>query len=419
MSHFLLVRNANQLLSLRGEGLRRGQAMSDLGMIRGGAVLIRNEKIVAVGPATRIERLPEARRAQEIDAKQGVVLPGFVDSHTHLVFPASRTNEYEMRIHGASYEEIARAGGGILASARKLRRLPAARLAERARRWLREFAAHGTTTVEVKSGYGLDLKSEIKMLEVVRQLNEEGPLELVATFLGAHAVPAEYRRKPERYVEMVIQQMIPAVAARSLAEFCDVFCDRGGFTLKQARAILKAGRVCGLEPRLHAEQLTRTGACQLGVELRAASVDHLEKIGRRDTRNLGKSDTVATLLPGATFHLGRSDYAPGRELIDGGAAVALASDFNPGTSPTYNMGMILSLACTQMGMTPGEAIVAATVNAAYSLRRADRVGSLEPGKQADVAIMKVPDYREMAYYFGANHCAMTIKRGRIIYRCAS
>ncbi len=419
MSHFLLIRNTNQLLTLRGDRIRRGQAMSDLGMIRRGAMLIENDKIVAVGSGNQIERLPEARRAREIDANGGVVLPGFVDSHTHLVFPASRTNEFEMRIRGASYDEIARAGGGILASARRLRQLTQATLAERARRWLREFAAHGTTTVEVKSGYGLDLKSEIKMLKVVRQLSTEGPLELVATFLGAHAVPVEYRRKPERYVEMVIRQMIPAVAGRSLAEFCDVFCDRGAFTVEQARAILKAGRVCGLEPRLHAEQLTRTGACQLGVELRAASVDHLEKITRRDIRALAKSDSVATLLPGATFHLGRRDYAPARQLIDGGAAVALASDFNPGTSPTCNMGMILSLACTQMRMTAAEAIVAATINAAHSLRRADRVGSLEPGKQADVAIMKVPDYREMAYYFGANHCAMTIKRGRIIYRCDS
>lgn len=418
MSDLLLIRNASQVLTLRG-GVRRGRAMCEPGVIANGALLIDGEKILAVGPASRIERLPNSRRAQEIDAQRGIVLPGFVDSHTHLVFPASRADELEMRIRGASYEDIAQAGGGILASVRKLRRLSPAALAEKARRWLQEFAAHGTTTVEVKSGYGLDLKSEIKILEVVRQLHHEGPLELVPTFLGAHVVPAEYGRKPGHYVEMVIRKMIPTVAGMSLAEFCDVFCDRGAFTLAQARAILKAGRVCGLEPRLHAEQLSKTGACQLGVELRAASVDHLEKITRRDIRKLAKSETVATLLPGATFHLGRRDYAPARALIDGGAIVALASDFNPGTSPTYNMGMILSLACTQMRMTPAETIVATTIHAAYSLRRADRVGSLEPGKQADVLLMKVPDYREIPYYFGTNQCALTIKRGRIIYRCAA
>jgi imidazolonepropionase len=326
--------------------------------------------------------------------------------------------EYEQRIAGATYEEIARSGGGILSSVQKLRRASPQSLLERALAALRGFAAHGTTTLEAKSGYGLDVRSELKTLEVLRTLKKRQPLQIISTFLGAHVVPAEFRRKPggaDAYVEMLVHKLIPRVAREGLAEFCDVYCDRGAFSVAQARRVLTAGRVCGLTPRIHAEQLARTGAARLAVELHAASADHLEQVNRADIRALAKSDVVATLLPGCCFHLGLWHYPPARELISAGAAVGLATDFNPGTSPTLNMQMVLSLACTQLRMTPAEAIAAATINPAYSLRRAGRIGSIEVGKYADLAVFDLADYREIPYYFGVNHCWLTMKRGKVIY----
>lgn len=411
-----LIAHCRQLLTLHGSRRpRRRRQLAALGIIRDGAVLMQGDRIVAVGTTRAVERHPLARRANKFHARELIVLPGFVDSHTHLLFPASRADEYEQRIAGLGYEQIARRGGGILSTVRKLRRADNQSLQQQARRWLGEFATHGTTTLEAKSGYGLSLGSELKMLEILRRLHREGPLELVATFLGAHVVPPEYKRKPDAYLDLLVRRMIPAVAARGLAEFCDVFCDRGAFMLTQARLILTAARVCGMEPRLHAEQLARTGGARLAVQLHAASVDHLERINRADIRALGASDTICTLLPGAVFHLGKSSYAPARALIDAGAAVALATDFNPGTSPTVSMPMILSLACTQMRMTPAEAIAAATINGAHALRRADRLGSLEAGKQADLCAFELSDYREIPYYFGVNLCRLTIKLGQVIH----
>jgi imidazolonepropionase len=412
----LLIAHCRQLLTLRGpRAPRRGRQLRELGVVPDGALLIHHGRIEAVGPTRSVERHPLARKAKKISAQEYVVLPGFVDSHTHLVFPTSRADEYEQRIAGATYEQIARRGGGILATVKKLRRAPAIRLEQQAQRWLAEFAAHGTTTLEAKSGYGLTLAAELKILEVIRRLNRRGPLELVPTFLGAHVVPPEYKRRPDAYVDLVVQKMIPAVARRRLAEYCDVFCDRGAFTVAQSRRILTAARAGGLGLRLHAEQLARTGGARLAVELGAASVDHLEHVNHRDIRALARSDTVCTLLPGAVFHLGKSTYAPARTLIDAGAIVALATDFNPGTSPSVSMPMVLSLACTQMRMTPAEAIVAATLNAAHALGSAGRLGSLEPGKQADLCAFALSDYRENPYYFGTNLCRWTLKQGQVIY----
>jgi len=415
MTETLLITGCSQLLTLGGPGPRRGRALSELGIIHDGALLIRDGEIVAVGSRRRVEGLRDARRASRLDVGGRVVLPGFVDSHTHLVFPASRADEYELRIADVTYEQIARAGGGILSTVRKLRRASPALLKKKALSFLAEFAAHGTTTVEAKSGYGLDAAGELKTLRLLRELSREQPLEIVPTFLGAHVVPPEFRKRPDAYVELLARKLIPQVAREGLAEFCDVFCDRGAFTTEQARRILVAGRACGLVPRIHAEQLARTGAARLAIELHAASADHLEKLSAGDIRALGKSDVACTLLPGCCFHLGLKQYAPGRALIEAGAIVALASDFNPGTSPTLSMQMVMSLACTQMRMTPAEAIAAATINAAYALRRHDRIGSLEAGKQADIAVFDVEDYREIPYYFGVNHCWMTLKRGKIIY----
>ena len=409
-----LITGISELITLRGAAPRRGGALAELGIIRDGAVLIHDERIAAVGPRKRIERLPDAKHARKLDLHGRVVLPGFVDSHTHLIHPASRAAEYEQRIRGATYEEIARAGGGIVNSVEKLRGMPGKELKARAALFLREFAANGTTTVEAKSGYGLDLDNEIKILRVQRDLQREQPIEIVSTFLGGHVVPPEYRQNADDFVEQVAAEWVPHVAASGLAEFCDVFCDRGAFTVPQARRILTAGKAHGLLPRIHSEQLARTGATRLAIELEAASADHLDKISRADIQKLAASNVTATLLPGCSFHLGLAHYPPARQLIDAGAIIALATDFNPGTSPTANMQMILSLACTQMRMTPAEAIATATINPAYSLRRSDRIGSLEVGKYADLAAFDVADHREIPYYFGMSRCVLTMKRGEII-----
>ncbi len=377
---------------------------------------MRDGLIAAVGPRAKIEALPQAKSAEKVDLGGRVVLPGFVDSHTHLIHAASRAEEYELKIAGASYEEIARKGGGILNSVNKLRAATSEELEERALAALEQFAAYGTTTIEAKSGYGLNVESELKILFLHSKLQAKQPIEIISTFLGAHVVPEEFRaRGAERYIAVVIEPLLREVGKSKLAEFCDVFCDRGAFTLEQTRQILEEGKRQGLTPRVHAEQLTRTGAAQLAVRLSAASCDHLEQINSSDLAALAKSDTAATLLPGCDFHLGLKQYAPARKLIEAGAIVVLATDYNPGTSPTVSMPMILSLACTQLRMTPAEAITAATINAAYSLGREKQLGSLEVDKLADLAVFEVADYREIPYYFGINTCWMTMKRGVVVH----
>jgi len=417
VSSSLLITGVSQLLTLRGRGPRRGKALSNLGIIEDGALLVRDGTIAEVGARAQVESLPEARDAELLDVGERVILPGFVDSHTHLIHAASRAEEYELKIAGASYEEIARKGGGILNSVKKLRAATTEALELRALSALKKFAAYGTTTLEAKSGYGLDLTSELTILGLHKRLQALQRIEIASTFLGAHTVPAEYRNKPngtERYISLLTETIIPGIGEARLAEFCDVFCDRGAFTVEQSKRILQAGRQWGMSPRLHAEQLSRTGATQLAVQLGAVSCDHLEHVNRADIRALAKSKTVATLLPGCDFHLGLKRYAPARDLIEAGAIVALATDYNPGTSPTVSMPMILSLACSQLRMTPAEAITATTINGAYALQREKKIGSLEVGKQADLAIFDVADYREIPYYFGVNTCWKTLKRGEVI-----
>jgi len=414
----LLITGASQLLTVRGRGPRRGDSLSNLGLIKGGALLVRDGLIAAVGTRAEVEKLPEGRTAEKIELGGRVALAGFVDSHTHLIHAASRAEEYELKIAGASYEEIARKGGGVLNSVKKLRAATSEALKKRALAALKQFAAHGTTTIEAKSGYGLDVASELKILRLQKELAAEQPLEIVSTFLGAHVVPEEYRGKAggvERYIKLIEENLLPEIGEKRLAEFCDVFCERGAFSVEQSKRVLQAGRQWGLAPRLHAEQLSRTGAARLAILMRAASCDHLEKVNKSDIQALGKSHTIATLLPGCDFHLGLKQYAPARALIEAGAIVSLATDYNPGTSPTLSMPMILSLACTQLRMAPAEAIAAATINAAYALRREKTAGSLEVGKQADIAVFDVADYREIPYYFGVSHCWMTVKRGRVIH----
>jgi imidazolonepropionase len=411
----VIVTGCAEVLTLRGPVPRRGPAMRDLGIIRDGAIHIRGDRIAAVGTRRRIESLRPARNAEKIDLGGRVLLPGFVDSHTHLVFPESRAGEYEQRIAGKSYKEIARKGGGILSTVKALRRSSPEALADRATCYLKQFAQHGTTTLEAKSGYGLDWRSESKILHLLNKLHQDQALDIVRTFLGAHVVPPEYLRRPGDYTDLLVRRWIPSVATAGLAEFCDVYCDRGAFTLQQARRILSAGRACGLVPRIHAEQFQRTGAARLAIELQAASADHLDRIDTSDVKALALSNVVCTLLPGCSFHLGLPQSAPARQLLESGAIVALATDFNPGTSPTVSMAMILSLACNQLRLTPAEAISAATINPAYSLRVHDRAGSIEVGKYADLAAFDVADHREIPYHFGMNLCSMTMKRGVVIH----
>jgi imidazolonepropionase len=420
----LFLHRAEQLLTLAGFPIpRRGQDLEALGIIEDGAVLVADERVVSVGRARDLRAEARRLKARTIDCRGKVVMPGFVDSHTHLVFAGSRVDDYEQRLRGRTYEEIAAAGGGIGLSARLLRQASPGALVAQAAGFLGQFAAHGTTTVEVKTGYGLDVANEIKTLEVIRRLRRISPIDVVPTLLAAHAVPPEYQAPnqggPGVWVDLVCERLIPEVARRKLAEFVDCFCETIAFSLEDCRRVLATGLRYGLVPRIHAEQLSRTGATRLAIELGAASADHLDRLSASDISALARSNVAATLVPGANFHLGLTRYPPARRLIDAGAAVALATDFNPGTSPTLNMQFVLSLACSAMRLTPAEAISAATINAAYSLRRHHLCGTLEPGKQADLVVMAVDDYRKIPYYFGVNHCVMTVKSGRIIYSRAT
>ncbi|HWR52838.1 MAG TPA: imidazolonepropionase [Bryobacteraceae bacterium] len=411
----VLLRGARQLITLRGPSEpRRGPALRELNIIPDGAVLIRNGVVVEVGPARRIENLAITRNAREIDANGRVVCPGFVDSHTHLICGPPRLADYEMRLAGSTYEEIAKAGGGILQSVRAIRKTPARALVHQGAETLGGFIRHGTTTVEAKSGYGLDEANEKKILKAIAETGGTR-VDLVATYLGAHVTPPEWAGRADQYIDWIITEAMPCIQKLGLAEFADIYCERGAFSLAQARRYLNAATKCGLRLKIHAEQFSRLGGARLAAELGATSADHLEYISDDDVRTLAASGTIATLLPGAVLHLGLSRYAPARALIDAGAAVALATDFNPGTSPSCSMPMMLSLACAQMRLLPAEAIAAATINGAWACGRADRCGSIEVGKNADLVVFNASDYREIPYYFGVNPVAMTIKRGTIVY----
>jgi imidazolonepropionase len=382
--------------------------MRELNIISDGAVLISDGKIVAV--ATTDELRKQSKTAEEIGCRSKVVLPGFVDSHTHPVFANPRLVDFEKRIAGAGYEEIARAGGGIRSSIHSVRESSVEQLANQVLRGLNEMAAQGTTTVEAKSGYGLDLDSELKSLEALKDAAKRWQGTVVPTLLGAHIVPPEYRDNSDEYVRIVCKEMISAVAQKQLAEYVDVFCERGAFTPEQSIRILRAAVAKGLRTRIHVGQITRTELAQF-AEFSPASVDHLDNLTDDDIRGLACTDTVATLLPAANYFLGLSSFPPARKLIDAGVVVALATDYNPGTSPTTSMPFVLSVACTHMKMAPAEAITAATINGACALNLQDRTGSLEPGKDADIAIFDAEDYRELPYWVGVNRCWKTLLRG--------
>ncbi len=405
----LAVLHASQLVTLAGpQQPRVGSDMSDLAIIRDGGMLIIDGKIDIVGSSDRIER--NASNAEIIDAGGRVVLPGFVDAHTHLVFAGNRLDDFERRARVETYEQIAKAGGGIWSTVEKTRAASGDELFAQAQKHTEWFLRCGTTTVEAKSGYGLTVEDELKILRVMSRLNEETPLEIVPTFLGAHAVPREM--DADEYIELVIDEMLPRIATEKLAEFCDVFCERGYFDVKKSRRILTAARELGLRLRIHADQLTSSGGEKLAAELEATTADHLEKTDEQGIAAMKSVGVQPVLLPGSVYVLGSTDYPRAREMIEAGLAVVIATDFNPGSSPTASMPMILSLACTQMKMSPPEAITAATINAAYSLNRGDRIGSLERGKLANFSVFDCEDYRELAYWFGTPQTHSVYVKGK-------
>jgi imidazolonepropionase len=407
----LAVIHAAQLVTLAGPKRPRvGAEMADLAIIRDGGMLIRDGKIDSVGPSDEIEK--KSRGAEIVDAGGRVVLPGFVDAHTHLVFAGNRLDDFERRAHGESYQQISKAGGGIWSTVEKTRAASDHDLLLQAKKHAEWFLRCGTTTTEAKSGYGLTLEDELKILRVMERLNKETPLEIVPTFLGAHAVPR--RMDADEYIELMLAQMLPRIAREKLAEFCDVFCERGYFDVDRSRRILTAAREFGLRLRIHADQLSNSGGAKLAAELEATTADHLEKTDGQGIAALKSAGVQPVLLPGSVYALGSSDYPRAREMIEAGLAVVIATDFNPGSSPTSSMPMILSLACTQMKMSPAEAITAATINAAYSLNRGNTIGSMEQGKLANFAIFDCEDYRELAYWFGVPQTHSVYVRGKRI-----
>ena len=416
--HALLLVNISQLLTLRtssgNSGPRRGKDLQELGIIKDGAVLSVGKKIVSACKTRDALRDPWIRKNRkkivELDCAGQVVLPGFVDSHTHPVFIEPRLVDFEKRIAGATYEQIAEAGGGIRSSVEGVRKAGKKLLTDKVLSALHEMAEQGTATVEAKSGYGLTLDSEIKSLEAIRGAAVKWPGTVIATLLGAHVVPREFHGRAHEYVDIVCKQMVPLVAERKLAQFVDVFTDRGAFTAEDTEKIFDAAKKHGLGVRAHVCQLSETALRPL-LRFNVASFDHMDHVSETDIRLLTKSETVATLVPGANYFLGTDKFPPARKLIESGVAVALATDYNPGSSPTASMPFVLSLACTHLKMSPAEAIAAATVNGAWALRLQERKGSIESGKDADLAVFDVADYREIAYWVASNRCAFSVLNG--------
>jgi len=435
----LLVHNASAVATVAG-GVRRGAAQGDPAVLesvsvggpaspRAPVVACWDGRIVGVGPRDEVEATLEAEglplaRFARLDAAGGVVTPGLVDPHTHLLFGGTRENELLLRQRGAGYLEILAAGGGILATVAATRAASADELAAHGRRWLDEMLSHGVTTIEAKSGYGLDLPTELRLLEVAHRLGTEGPVEIMPTYLGAHAVPPEFRARPEgteAYVRHVIEEQLPGIAAQGRARFCDVFCEQGVFTADQSRRILLAAAVYGMTPRLHADELAPSGGAELAAEIGALSADHLATPSEAGIAALaaaaeGPQPVIATLLPATTWFLMKDHHAPARRLIDAGIPVALGTDFNPGTSPTPNLPFVLTAACLELRMTPAEALTAVTINAAAAIGRGDVLGSLETGKQADLVVWRVPSVAQLGYWVAGDLVDTVVKRGRIVHR---
>jgi imidazolonepropionase len=414
----MIIHSASQLLTLSG-GIQRGSQLGRLGILADGAVLLREERIEAVGTSTAL--LAAYPNEERLDAGGRVVMPGFVDPHTHLVWAGDRAQEFEMRLEGKTYLEIMAAGGGIVSTVRATRQASPADLLAETRARAQALVRHGVTTAEAKTGYGLETQAELRQLAALLALDDEGPLEIAPTFLGAHAIPAEYKLDPDGYTRLVCDEMLPETrtwwnqhgGGRPLP-FVDVFCETGAFTLEQSRRILLTAQRLGFPLKIHADEFDNLGGASLAAELGAVSADHLVKTSPEDIAALAASDTVAVALPCTPFGLAEAHYTPARQLLAAGGLLAIASDINPGTAWCENMQFVIALACRYMKLTPAQAIAAATINAAAAIRREDRIGSLEPGKQADLLILSVSDYRHLGYRFGGNLVQTVIKRGRIV-----
>ena len=409
----LIIENASELATPQGGRQKplAGTQMQELRIIKNAALAVKDGKIVEVGKTAFVTSAFKA--AETIDAGGKTVIPGFVDPHTHLVFAGSREKEFELRLKGSSYMEIHRQGGGILRTVRETRHASEDELIHNCKRTLDIMLEHGTTTVEAKSGYGLTIKDEIKCLRVIQQVREAHTVDLVPTFLGAHAIPLEYEGKADDYVRLVVESMIPSVASAGLAEFCDVFCDDGAFTLEQARRILNAGVKHGLRPKLHADELTPFGGAELAAETKAVSAEHLLYSSDAGLKMMAKQDVIAVLLPAASFTLMTQRYAAARDMIELGVPVALGTDFNP-SCWVESQQLVIAIACRQLKLTPAEALVASTLNAAHAINRSAEIGSLEKGKKADVLILDAPNHSFLGYRFGTNLVSKVIKEGKLV-----
>ena len=413
----LLIKNAGQLVTSRGASFspRLKGALGEIQIIEKGAVAAKGDKIIAVG--TTPEVLGKIKISSEtivIDAAGRVVLPGLVDPHTHVVHGGSREHELDLKLKGVPYLEILARGGGILSTVRSTREAGREELVQRGLKYCDQMLGQGTTTAEAKSGYGLSTESELKTLEAVKEVNKKHPIDLVPTFLGAHAIPGEYKENPDEYVSIVIDEMLPAVTERGLAEYCDVFCEEGVFSVEQSRKILTAAADRGLKLKIHADEIVPLGGAELAAELGAVSADHLLVISDTGIKRMAEAGVIAVILPGTTFYLREEHYAPARKMIEAGVPVALATDFNPGSCPNNNLQIIMTMACLYLRMTPAEVINAMTINAAHALGRAQIIGSLEEGKRADVVIFDAPNYQYLPYRYGTNLVDKVIKNGRIV-----
>ena len=417
----LLIHSAAQLVTCASDHPKRGAEMTDLGLIEGGAVAIDDGFIIDVGSSAELASRYTPRR--RIDASRKVVCPGFIDVHTHVVYAGDRAAEFEMRIRGTSYQEIAAAGGGILSTVAKVRDASVGQLVAETRPRLAAMLKLGTTVVEVKTGYGLDLDSELHMLQAIEQLDISQPVGLIPTFLGAHAIPPEYKGRSDEFTQHVIDSLIPAAAEwyaeshfgeRGVPFFIDVFCEANAFTVEQSRRILEAGIAHGMKAKAHVDEFTNLGGAAMAVDLGAVSVDHLDVTSAEELAHLAQSETVAVILPAVNFNFGSSQFADARGLIDGGAALVLATDFNPGSAPCPSLPLVMAIACRYQQLLPSEALNASTINAAFAVGVADKVGSIEVGKLADILLIDAPDYRHLAYQFGGNLVGTVIKRGKVV-----
>ena len=408
-----IVKNARELLTL-SPSLKEE---SGLGMIQDGAVAIKEGRVFWIGKTEEVsEKFSLNRDGREMDATGKVVMPGLIDAHTHLVFAGSRENEFEQRILGLSYQEIAGRGGGILSTVEATRNSSFEELLSLGKKRLDRMLSKGVTTVEAKSGYGLSLRDEIKILNVMKALQESHPMDIVPTFLGAHTLPKEFREDRAHYMALLTEEMIPKVALERLAEFCDVFCDEKAFTVEESKQILEAGKRYGLKPKIHADQLSSGGGAELAAEVNAYSADHLEYVSQEGIKKMAEKGVTAVLLPGASFFLSMGKYPPARDMIEQGVVVSLATDLNPGSSMTESLPLMMTMGCTLFKMIPKEVIQAATIHAARSMGREKKIGSLEVGKQADIVLLDIPNYRHLPYHFGVDHVETVVKKGRIIYQ---